>query len=87
MSAERQLASELGYPCSILREAIEKLISEGVLVSPRGGSSYVCYEKQPWSEYHLVQPLKIRIEDDPSYRLVLKPARTGMRHCVVTGKR
>lgn len=75
LPAERQLASELGCSRSILREAIQKLIGEGVLVSRRGGGTYLCYEKQPWSEQRLVQPLKSLVEDDPSYRLDIIEAR------------
>lgn len=75
LTAERQLASDLGCSRSILREAIQKLIGEGVLVSRRGGGTYLCYEKQPWSEQRLVQPLKTLVEDDPSYRLDIIEAR------------
>jgi len=75
LPAERQLASELGCSRSILREAIQKLVGEGVLVSRRGGGTYLCYEKQPWSEQRLVQPLKTLVEEDPSYRLDIIEAR------------
>lgn len=75
LPAERQLASELGCSRSILREAIQKLVGEAVLVSRPGGGHYLCYEQQPWSEQHLVQPLKMLVEDDPSYRLDIIEAR------------
>lgn len=75
LPAERQLASKLGCSRSILREAIQKLVGEGVLVSRRGGGTYLCYEKQPWSEQRLVQPLQTLVEEDPSYRLDIIEAR------------
>ena len=75
LPAERMLASELACSRSILREAIQKLVGEGVLVSRGGGGTYLCYEKQPWSEQRLVQPLKMLVEEDPSYRLDIIEAR------------
>ena len=41
LPAERQLAAELGVSRSSLREAIQKLISENILISRRGGGTYV----------------------------------------------
>lgn len=75
LPAERQLALELACSRSIVREAIQKLVGEGILVSRRGGGTYLCYEKQPWSEQRLVQPLKTLVADDPSYRLDIIEAR------------
>ncbi|WP_299998486.1 transcriptional regulator LldR [uncultured Cedecea sp.] len=75
LPAERQLARELVCSRSILREAIQKLVGEGVLVSRAGGGTFLCYEKQSWSEQSLVQPLKTLVEEDPSYRLDIIEAR------------
>ncbi|WJY14011.1 transcriptional regulator LldR [Pectobacteriaceae bacterium CE90] len=75
LPAERQLATELGVSRSSLREAIQKLISEGVLISRRGGGTYVRYEREPWSEQRIVQPLKTLVENDPGYRYDILEAR------------
>ncbi len=75
LPAERQLASEMGVSRSSIREAIQKLISEGVLISRRGGGTFVRYEVQAWSEQRIVQPLKTLVEDDPDYRYDILEAR------------
>lgn len=75
LPAERQLAAEMGVSRSSLREAIQKLISEGVLISRRGGGTFVRYEVQAWSEQRIVQPLKTLVEDDPNYRYDILEAR------------
>lgn len=75
LPAERQLAAEMGASRSSVREAIQKLISEGILISRRGGGTFVRYEVQPWSEQRIVQPLKTLIEDDPDYRYDILEAR------------
>ncbi|WP_254558571.1 GntR family transcriptional regulator, partial [Salmonella enterica] len=41
LPAERQLALQLGVSRNSLREALAKLVSEGVLVSRRGGGTFV----------------------------------------------
>ncbi|NIY47484.1 transcriptional regulator LldR [Cedecea colo] len=75
LPAERQLASEMGVSRSSIREAIQKLISEGVLISRRGGGTFVRYEVQAWSEQRIVQPLKTLVENDPDYRYDILEAR------------
>ncbi|WP_156294470.1 transcriptional regulator LldR [Serratia oryzae] len=75
LPAERQLANELGVSRSSLREAIQKLISEKVLISRRGGGTYVCDELSPWSEQCIVEPLKTLVADDPDYRYDILEAR------------
>jgi len=75
LPAERQLAAEMGVSRSSIREAIQKLISEGILISRRGGGTFVRYEVQAWSEQRIVQPLKTLVEDDPNYRYDILEAR------------
>jgi GntR family L-lactate dehydrogenase operon transcriptional regulator len=75
LPAERQLAAQMGVSRSSVREAIQKLISEGVLISRRGGGTFVRYEVQPWSEQRIVQPLRTLVEDDPNYRYDILEAR------------
>ncbi|MEG1456438.1 MAG: GntR family transcriptional regulator, partial [Comamonas sp.] len=41
LPAERQLATELGVSRTSVREAIQKLISQGVLATRRGAGTYV----------------------------------------------
>lgn len=75
LPAERQLAAQMSVSRSSVREAIQKLISEGVLISRRGGGTFVRYEVQPWSEQRIVQPLRTLVEDDPNYRYDILEAR------------
>ncbi|AJQ98277.1 MULTISPECIES: transcriptional regulator LldR [Hafnia] len=75
LPAERQLAAELGVSRSSLREAIQKLISEHVLISRRGGGTYVRFELQPWSEQRIVEPLRTLVAEDPNYRYDILEAR------------
>ncbi len=79
LPAERQLAAQLGVSRNSLREAIQKLISDGVLMSRRGGGTYVRFETQPWSELRIVQPLKSLVADDPGYRYDILEARHAGR--------
>jgi GntR family L-lactate dehydrogenase operon transcriptional regulator len=72
--SERQLALQLGVSRS-LREAIAKLISEGVLLSRHGGGTFVRWQHEAWSEHNIVQPLKTLLEDDPDYSFDILEAR------------
>lgn len=74
LPAERKLAEALGVSRSSLREALQKLVGEGVLCSRRGGGHYLC-EVPPWLEQRIVQPLKALIADDPDYRYDILEAR------------
>lgn len=46
LPAERQLALQLGVSRNSLREALAKLVSEGVLVSRRGGGTFVRWQRE-----------------------------------------
>ncbi|MDU1436775.1 MAG: transcriptional regulator LldR [Citrobacter freundii] len=67
LPAERQLAVQLGVSRNSLREALAKLVSEGVLISRRGGGTFIRWQHEAWSEQNIVQPLKTLLADDPDY--------------------
>ncbi len=75
LPAERQLAVELGVSRNSLREALQMLISEGVLLSRRGGGTFLRYQLEPWSEQRIVQPIRHLMADDPDYRYDILEAR------------
>jgi GntR family transcriptional regulator, L-lactate dehydrogenase operon regulator len=79
LTAERKLAEELGVSRPSLREAIQKLASKGLLVSRRGGGTYLqappAAPTAAWSENSLVTPLATLFVDDPEYRYDVLEAR------------
>jgi GntR family L-lactate dehydrogenase operon transcriptional regulator len=75
LPAERQLAVQLGVSRNSLREALAKLVSEGLLISRRGGGTFVRWQHEPWSEQNIVQPLKSLLADDPDYSFDILEAR------------
>lgn len=75
LPAERKLADELSVSRSSLREALQKLVGEGVLFSRHGGGYYLSDAPPPWSEQRIVQPLKALVADDPDYRNDILEAR------------
>ena len=75
LPAERQLAAQLGVSRNSLREALATLVSEGVLVSRRGGGTFVRWQHDDWSEQNTVQPLKTLMENDPDYSFDILEAR------------
>ncbi len=70
LPAERQL----GVSRNSLREALSRLVSEGVLLSRRGGT-FVRWQHDEWSEQNIVQPLKTLLNDDPDYSFDILEAR------------
>ncbi len=78
LPAERQLAQQLNVSRSSLREAIQKLISQGVLISRRGGGTFVREGERLWSEQRLVMPLSTLLSDDPGYRYDVLEARIAI---------
>lgn len=75
LPAERQLAAQLGVSRNSLREALAQLISEGVLLSRRGGGTFVRWQHEDWSEQNIVLPLKTLLADDPDYSFDILEAR------------
>ncbi len=73
-AAERQLAMQLGVSRNSLREALAKLVSEGVLLSRRGGGTFIRWRHDTWSS-NIVQPLKTLMADDPDYSFDILEAR------------
>jgi len=75
LPAERQLAAELGVSRSSLREAIQQLISVGMLISRRGDGTRLREPIVPWTDMNIVEPLRQLVEDDPDYRYDILEAR------------
>ncbi|EMP0249647.1 transcriptional regulator LldR [Klebsiella michiganensis] len=75
LPAERQLAAQLGVSRNSLREALAMLVNEGVLLSRRGGGTFVRWRHEAWSEQNIVQPLKTLLSDDPDYSFDILEAR------------
>jgi GntR family L-lactate dehydrogenase operon transcriptional regulator len=75
LPAERQLAAQLGVSRNSLREALATLVNEGVLLSRRGGGTFVRWQHDDWSEQNIVQPLKTLMENDPDYSFDILEAR------------
>lgn len=64
LPAERQLAEQLQVSRPSLREAIQKLISKGLLISRAGGGTYV----QDMHQLGTTDPLVTLFQDNPEYR-------------------
>ncbi|MDO6407377.1 transcriptional regulator LldR [Pantoea phytobeneficialis] len=75
LPAERRLAAEFGVSRSSLREAIQQLISSGVLISRRGGGTWLRQPQEPWSEQRIVEPIRQLLAADPDYRYDILEAR------------
>lgn len=75
LPAERQLAQHFNVSRSSLREALQQLISLGVLVSRRGGGTWLQPDSPDWSAQRLVMPLSTLLADDPGYRYDVLEAR------------
>ncbi|WP_288653832.1 MULTISPECIES: transcriptional regulator LldR [Pantoea] len=75
LPGERQLAALLGVSRSSLREAIQQLINSGVLISKRGGGTWLCQPPEPWSEQRIVEPMHQLLAADPDYRWDILEAR------------
>ncbi len=79
LPAERQLAEDLGVSRTSVREAIQKLVSQGVLSSRRGDGTYVEQTHSPaeWLQ-DAMAPLAGLIESDPNYRLDVAETRHAL---------
>ncbi|MFI9973671.1 GntR family transcriptional regulator [Acinetobacter baumannii] len=71
LPAERQLATSLGVSRPSLREAIQQLNSQGVLISRRGDGTYIQQLPEQWPQQLIVNPISNLIEEDPLYRFDL----------------
>lgn len=70
LPAERQLAEELGVSRTALREAIQKLISQGIVVSRVGAGNFVQAMPSAHTHWHeqAISPLVPLLRNDPQYR-------------------
>ncbi|OTG85314.1 transcriptional regulator LldR [Acinetobacter sp. ANC 4558] len=75
LPAERKLCEQLGVSRSSLREAIQQLISQGLLISKVGAGTYLKQASTDWSHHQIVQPLSGLIDEDPLYRFDIQEAR------------
>lgn len=75
LPAERKLAEQLGVSRSSLREAIQQLTSQGMLVSKVGAGTYLQQLPTNWSQHQIVQPLSDLMDEDPAYRFDVQEAR------------
>ncbi|HAV5310574.1 transcriptional regulator LldR [Acinetobacter baumannii] len=75
LPAERQLATSLGVSRPSLREAIQQLNSQDVLISRRGDGTYIQQLPEQWPQQLIVNPISNLIEEDPLYRFDVQEAR------------
>jgi GntR family L-lactate dehydrogenase operon transcriptional regulator len=68
LPAERQLALDLGVSRNSLREAIQTLVSQGILVSRRGDGTYVQSTAPAEWLKGAMAPLANLLDSDPNYR-------------------
>ena len=66
LPAERKLCEQLGISRSSLREAIQHLVSTGMLVSKAGSGSFLQQLPSNWSNLQIVEPLSNLIDQDPA---------------------
>ena len=76
LPAERKLCEQLGVSRSSLREAIQQLISMGMLVSKAGSGTFLQQLPSNWSNHQIVEPLSNLIDQDPAYRFDVQEARS-----------
>ncbi|MCV2217263.1 transcriptional regulator LldR [Thauera sp. Sel9] len=78
LPAERQLAEQLGVSRPSLREAIQKLVSQGVLHSRRGAGTYVQERNRGFLLSGTFEPLANLLTADPEYRYDVLEARHAL---------
>jgi GntR family L-lactate dehydrogenase operon transcriptional regulator len=77
LPAERSLAERLGVSRTSLREAIQQLVSQGVLISKAGAGTYLQASSTPWPQ-RSVEPLAALMLSDPQYRYDVLEARAAL---------
>ncbi|ROR24252.1 GntR family L-lactate dehydrogenase operon transcriptional regulator [Comamonas sp. BIGb0124] len=77
LPSERSLAEQLGVSRTSLREAIQQLISQGVLSSRVGAGTFVQSPANHWPQ-RSVEPLAALILSDPQYRYDVLEARVAL---------
>lgn len=75
LPAERKLCEQLGVSRSSLREAIQQLTSQGILLSKVGAGTYLQQPPVDWSQHQIVKPLSDLMDEDPEYRFDVQEAR------------
>lgn len=75
LPAERKLCEQLGVSRSSLREAIQQLVSQGLLLSKVGAGNYLQQLPIHWSQQTIVEPLSNLIDVDPEYRFDVQESR------------
>lgn len=79
LPAERALALELGVSRTVLREAIARLASQGVLYARQGGGTYLCTHGADASpRIAPLQPFLGVFRSDPEYRYDVLEIRHGL---------
>lgn len=78
LPGERQLAVELGVSRTSLREAIQRLISQGVLYSRHGDGTYVQSPGHSFLSPGPLEPLATLLSQDPEYRYDVLEARAAL---------
>lgn len=77
LPAERALAEQMGVSRTSLREAIQQLSSQGILVSKVGAGTYLQTELNQWSQ-RAVDPLVMLMTADHKYRYDTLEARQAL---------
>lgn len=82
LPAERKLAEQLGVSRSSLREAIQQLVSRGVLYSRLGAGTYLQSPSAQWPQ-RAIEPLAALMLSDPHYRYDVLEARQALETSTV----
>lgn len=79
LPAERRLSEQLGVSRASLREAIQKLVTQGVLESRHGDGTYLKqHRSQAFFMPDAFEPLAVLLSSDPEYRYDVLEARTAL---------